>query len=125
MKRDGISSGSGISCNAADDGSRVRRRQLALPKAYADPRTATERRLTGIWCVVLNMDCIGIDDDYNDLGGDSYYATLIFALIEEAFGVHLPLTCLVTAPTIAELARDIDEARQSAGDARLADSPHR
>jgi acyl carrier protein len=120
MKRCGVSSDSRILCNLADDGSRVHRRKLALPEAYTAPRTATERRLTEIWCAVLNMDCIGIDDDYNDLGGDSYYAALIFALIEEAFGVDLPLARLVTAPTIAELARDIDVARQSPGDARLA-----
>jgi acyl carrier protein len=71
------------------------------------------------------MDCIGIDDDYDDLGGDSYYASLIFALMEEVFGVRLSLARLVAAPTIAALARAIDEAQRSVGNPRLGEPDHR
>jgi acyl carrier protein len=97
--------------------SRVLRLHLALPQAYAAPRTTIEQRLAEIWCVVLNMDCVGVDDDYSDLGGDSYSATAIFALVEEAFGVHLPVARLIGAPTIAALAHEISEAQRSAGGA--------
>jgi acyl carrier protein len=99
----------------ANEEPRVLRRHLALPQAYAAPRTATEQRLAEIWRAVLNMDCVGVDDDYSDLGGDSYSATVIFALIEEAFGVHLPVARLIGAPTIAALAREIGEAQRSSG----------
>ena len=106
-----------------DDGSRVLRRHLALPQPYVAARTATEKRLAEIWCAVLNMDCVGIEDDYSDLGGDSYYATVMFALIEETFGVHLPMARLVAGPTIAALAREIERAQQSRpGSAERADT---
>jgi acyl carrier protein len=100
----------------ANEDSRVLRRHLALPQAYAAPRTTTERRLAEIWCAVLNMDCVGVDDDFTDLGGDSYSATVIFALVEEAFGVHLLLARLIGAPTIAALAREVSEAQPSSRD---------
>lgn len=55
----------------------------------------------------------GVDNDYNHLGGNSYTATVIFALIEEAFGVHLPVARLIGAPTIAALAREQSEVPRS------------
>lgn len=55
------------------------------------------------------MDCVGVDDRYHDLGGDSFLATSLFSLIEEAFGVTIPMATLVEASTIRELARKIDD----------------
>lgn len=52
------------------DGSVVLRHQLFLPRPYVSPRTATEQKLSDIWCSVLSMDRVGIEDHYNDLGGD-------------------------------------------------------
>ncbi len=101
----------------ANEDPRILRRHLALPQAYAAPRTTTEQRLAEIWCAALNMDCVGVNDDYSHLGGNSYAATVIFALIEEAFGVHLPVARLIGAPTIAALAREISEVPRSSSDA--------
>ncbi len=86
----------------------VQREQLPLPRPYVAPRTQTERKLAAIWCEVLTMDRIGIDDAYTDLGGDSFLASLVFAMIVEAFAISLPLSILVTSPTIAELAAKLD-----------------
>jgi acyl carrier protein len=96
------------SCDTASEESRVLRRQLPLPRPYVEPRTQTERKLAAIWCAILNMDLVGIDDSYNDLGGDSFLATVIFAMIEETFRIKMPLAMLAKAPTVAELARAID-----------------
>lgn len=61
-----------------------------------------------IWRTVLSMDFVGVDDDYNDLGGDSLQAVAIFSLIDQAFRVSIPMGTLVEAPSIAQLARRID-----------------
>ena len=84
------------------------REQLPLPQPYVAPRTPTEMSLAEIWSTVLSMDCVGIDDRYEDLGGDSLQATIIFSLIEETFRIALPMATLVDASTIAELALRID-----------------
>jgi acyl carrier protein len=86
----------------------VLREQLPLPRPYVAPRTPTERKLAAIWCEVLTMDRIGIEDAYTDLGGDSFLAALVFTMIQDRFAISLPLSILVTSPTIAELAARLD-----------------
>jgi acyl carrier protein len=87
----------------------VLREQLPLPQPYIAPRTPTETTLAQIWCNVLSMDRIGTHDSYQDLGGDSFFATVIFAMIQETFRIELPMAVLVSAPTILELALRIDD----------------
>ncbi len=86
----------------------VLREQLPLPRPYVAPRTPTEHRLAEIWRTVLGMDCVGVEDRYNDLGGDSFLAMTILNTIEETFGVAIPMVILAEAPTIAALAPRID-----------------
>ena len=86
----------------------VFRTQLPLPHPYLAPRTATEQRLAEIWSASLNMDRVGVNDDYFDLGGDSFMATVIFSMIESTFGIAIPIGTLVDASTIAKLAEKID-----------------
>jgi pimeloyl-ACP methyl ester carboxylesterase len=66
---------------------------------------ATTRQLARIWQDVLGVKSIGLDQNYFDLGGDSPLAVQLFAQIEKAFNVKLPLATLFEAPTIEELAR--------------------
>jgi len=94
-------------------GNLIRREQLPLPRPYIAPRTPTEQRLAGIWCKALNMNCIGIEDDYQDLGGDSFLAAVIFAEIVECFVITIPMATLIDAPTIALLALKVDELTQA------------
>jgi Phosphopantetheine attachment site len=86
----------------------VQRDQLPLPRPYAAPRTPTEQRLSEIWCDVLSMDRVGIDDAYHDLGGDSFFATVIVEMIDESFQVGVPMGILIDSPTIREMAPKID-----------------
>jgi phthiocerol/phenolphthiocerol synthesis type-I polyketide synthase E len=65
----------------------------------------TERRLARIWQEILRLDFVTADQNYFDLGGDSSLAVQMFAEIEKAFQVKLPLATLYDAPTIEELAR--------------------
>jgi len=87
----------------------VPRDLLPLPKPYSPPRNDTERRIEEIWRTTLSMDCVGIDDDYQDLGGDSLQAAAIFLGIQAEFGIDVPMATLAKAPTIAELALLIDQ----------------
>jgi acyl carrier protein len=86
----------------------VPREQLLLPRPYVAPRTQAEQSLAEMWRTVLNMDSVGVEDDYYDLGGDSFHATIIFGMIEKTFRVRVPKAILADNPTIAELARKID-----------------
>ena len=69
---------------------------------------ATAERLTEIWREVFELPAIGPRQSFFALGGDSLKATQVVARIEESFGVELPLDCLFSAPTVAELAELVD-----------------
>jgi len=87
----------------------VRRDQLPLLNGFVAPRTATETMVETIWRTALNMDRIGVADNYVDLGGDSFIAGIIFSMMADAFGVEMPMTILIESPTIADLAAKIDQ----------------
>jgi FkbH-like protein len=84
-------------------GQRRTRRELGRP--ITAPRTKVEAELAGIWAELLQFDSVGIEDNYFDLGGTSLLAVDLFARITRVFGKELPLSSLVEAPTIEQLAR--------------------
>jgi len=73
-----------------------------LPKVAGDD---VSQRLAQIWQEVLGIESVGFDQNYFDLGGDSSLAVQMFAKIERAFNLKLPLAVLYDAPTIEELAQ--------------------
>jgi thioesterase domain-containing protein/acyl carrier protein len=76
----------------------------AASHAYNAPRNKTEETLASIFAGLLNVERVGINDDFFDLGGHSLMAIRAVNKIRGAFGVELPLTALLQAPTVAELA---------------------
>lgn len=76
------------------------------------PKTPTEKRLSEIWSQVLRIDRIGLNDNLFDLGNTSLLSVSAFTVIEEIFGKRLPMTILLDAPTIRELAIVIDAENQ-------------
>jgi thioesterase domain-containing protein/malonyl CoA-acyl carrier protein transacylase/acyl carrier protein len=79
-----------------------------LNEPLAPTASETETKLARLWADVLNREIVGINDDYFDLGGNSLLAVNLFARIESQFGTRLPLTSLIEAPTVAQLARVLD-----------------
>lgn len=74
------------------------------------PRTTTEQQLAGLWTQILSIAPIGITDNFFELGGTSLQAVTLFAQIERTFGKGFPLTTLLEAPTIEQLACLLDPA---------------
>jgi acyl carrier protein len=68
------------------------------------PRTPTETLIAQIWCAVLGLDAIGVDDDFLELGGHSLQAAQIVARVLDQFQVALPLVALFEAATVARMA---------------------
>lgn len=63
-----------------------------------------EQTLAKIWEELLGVYDAGPDESFFELGGTSLAAARMFALITERLGRRLPLSTLVSAPTIATLA---------------------
>ena len=71
---------------------------------YVQPRNGMEVQLTALWQQVLEVQEIGVHDNFFDLGGNSLKAAQLFFQLETVFGKQLPLATLFQAPTIAGLA---------------------
>ncbi len=103
---------------------KVDRKALPAPETSAavasssEPRTPVEKALAEIWADLLQVERVGIHDNFFDLGGHSLMAMRLVAGIEKEFGVELPLRAVFEAPTVAEqelevtrrLAEDEDDA---------------
>jgi len=91
------------------------RRALPEPEALRPPlheeaATDLEQRLAGLWDQLLGCGLPGRGDSFFDLGGNSLLALRLFAGISTDFGVTLPMTTLIHAPTLAGLASEIEAA---------------
>ncbi|HKZ04671.1 MAG TPA: non-ribosomal peptide synthetase [Methylomirabilota bacterium] len=80
-----------------------------LSTAFTPPRDEIERLLAGVWATVLDLEAVGVDDHFLDLGGDSLAAMRVAALVMEATAVEMPLSALLATPTVAEMARVVRE----------------
>jgi acyl carrier protein len=81
-----------------------------LDEAFVAPRTSVEELLAGIWSQVLNLERVGIHDNFFHLGGHSLLATQVMSRVYKTFQIELPLRCLFESPTIAGLAEHIETA---------------
>lgn len=91
---------------AAEADAVTSRPKLATP--MVEPRTPLESKLADLWARLLHVDRVGIDDEFESLGGTSLAAAYLFAEIERRFGIRLPMTTILEAPTVERLARRIE-----------------
>jgi acyl carrier protein len=68
------------------------------------PNTAAEKSLAEIWCGVLGLNQVGIEDNFFDLGGTSILGLQMVARTQKKFGTNLRAVKLYQYPTIRALA---------------------
>jgi amino acid adenylation domain-containing protein len=81
----------------------------------APPRTQIEELIIQTWRTVLNVDRIGVHDNFFDLGGHSLLAARVAGRLRAHFNVDLPLRRIFELPAVALLGEEIDRLRRSAG----------
>jgi nonribosomal peptide synthetase DhbF len=99
-------------------GGRLDRASLPEPafddRKYRAPRNHTERVLAAAFADALELDRVGVDEDFFDLGGNSLRAIRLVGLIRAELNLEVSIRTLFAARTVAGLSdRWKDLARSS------------
>ncbi|HTE45927.1 MAG TPA: amino acid adenylation domain-containing protein, partial [Gemmatimonadaceae bacterium] len=76
---------------------------------FVGPRNPIEQMLVDVWTDVLDVETIGVHDNFFALGGHSLNATQVVARLRAVTGASLSLRSLFAAPTIEGFAKAIQE----------------
>ncbi len=76
---------------------------------FAAPRTETETALAGIWKEMLELEQVGIRDNFFVIGGDSIKTLTLLRVINKAFNTQYRVVDLYENETIEKLAHKIDK----------------
>lgn len=78
-------------------------------ESYAAPTTNAEQVLCRIWRDRLNLERVGTQDNFFDLGGYSLMAVRVIGDINKTLRVHLTVPVFFQNPTIERLARVLEQ----------------
>jgi acyl-CoA synthetase (AMP-forming)/AMP-acid ligase II/acyl carrier protein len=82
--------------------------RAALTRDLVAPRSDLEARIAAIWCEVLELDEVGVNHNFFDLGGHSLIASRVGARLSRELEQNIPLRLLFEEPTIAALAERLE-----------------
>ena len=80
---------------------------------YVEPSTETEQQLCLICQELLNVERIGVNENFFMLGGNSLLAAKFISRLEQDFQINMPFEELFKAPSLRELSVTIDQKKPS------------
>ncbi len=86
----------------------LQRDEFALSVAFAAPETSLQAALCEICREAFNLNCLGIDDDFFELGGDSLVAATICASIAAKLGTKIQPGALARNRTVRRLVQKLN-----------------
>ncbi|MGJ5892626.1 non-ribosomal peptide synthetase [Streptomyces niveiscabiei] len=88
--------------------------RVPVSAPYLDPRDGLERAVARVWAEVLGVPQVGARDNFFDLGGHSLLTLRVQAALERELGRRVSVVDLFAHPTVADLARLLDDRERAA-----------
>ena len=85
--------------------------QVRETTAYLEPETELEKAIVECWRELLNVERIGLNDDFFDLGGHSLLAAQFLARLRDRTGVEVSVKTFFEASTVAGVAKSVSAIR--------------
>lgn len=76
-----------------------------LAEKYEPPKTEIEQAIAQLWQQLLQIEKVGINDNFFDIGGHSLLLVQVHAKLQDMFTVDIAITTLFEHPTIKSLAQ--------------------
>jgi acyl-CoA synthetase (AMP-forming)/AMP-acid ligase II len=92
-----------------------------LPPSFVAPRSVLEKALAKHWAEILQVEQIGVHDDFFVAGGDSLLAADVLSHVYNIARVELDVSLFFEAPTVAEVAHHIERLVHAAQTSRPTD----
>ena len=92
---------------------------LKLKSNFVAPENSVEKELAEIWKDLLNVDQVGVRDNFYALGGDSLATAAMISIIENRFNRTIALDSFLRSPTIETITRLLQEKELSISDASV------
>jgi pristinamycin I synthase 3 and 4 len=73
----------------------------------ASPASEIEKLIVNLWSEILDIDVVGVDANFLELGGNSVQAMQVISRLGREYGIHLPLRILFDGATPAGLAEAV------------------
>ena len=97
---------------------KIDRRALPLPEGqrpalespYVEPHTETEKVIAAVWRQVLHVEKVGLNDNFFDLGGDSFLMAQACGKLREALDRDISMVEVFTYTSVSSLARYLSSA---------------
>jgi amino acid adenylation domain-containing protein/non-ribosomal peptide synthase protein (TIGR01720 family) len=77
--------------------------------AHVAPQGTLQLHLARLWAEALQIDRVGVRDDFFEVGGNSLMGAVLVSKLRRELGEDLPLAAIFDAPTVAELARYLEQ----------------
>ncbi|HZR97743.1 MAG TPA: amino acid adenylation domain-containing protein [Chloroflexota bacterium] len=81
---------------------------------FVAPRGEVERQIAAIWQAVLQIEAVGVEDNFFDLGGHSLLILQVHGKLCRAFNTDLTIAQMFQYPTVRALAEYVQRPRQQA-----------
>jgi amino acid adenylation domain-containing protein len=84
-------------------------RRASMEQSFHAPESKLEHEIARIWQEVLQLDKVGIDDNFFDLGGNSLRLAVVHSQLQELIGRSFSITDLFAHTTVRHVAAALNQ----------------